>query len=229
MSTEFINDQWRLPNAWNGSESNVNKQSNYSMDFDSGSSDYINVGQTLNIYGSQPRTISCWFNINSFATTSAGDGSHLLGYGTATSLQAFSIAVAKYPNKPNHRIFLHLYSSANDISGTTQILENNWYLATVTYDGSTLKLYLNGNLEGSTSTSSLNTATSDFIIGQGVFSTWNTLNGQIDEVAIWDTPLNAGQIFNDLYQPTATATNKTADLVNNPNLPNPVAWYRMGD
>ena len=34
-----------------------------------------------------------------------------------------------------------------------------------------------------------------------------------------------------LYQPTSTATgnNKTADLVNNPNLPNPVAWYRMGD
>ena len=56
-------------------------------------------------------------------------------------------------------------------------------------------------------------------------------NGQIDEVAIWDTALNAGQIYNDLYQPTATATatNKTADLVNNPNLPNPVAWYRMGD
>ena len=201
----------------------------YSMSFDGANSTYFNAGQSLNIYGSQPRTISCWFNINSFATTPSGDGSHLLGYGTATTSQAFSLAISKYPSNPTHRLFLHVYNSANDISGTTQILENNWYLATVTYDGSTLKLYLNGNLQGSSSTSGLNTATSDFIIGQGVFSTWNTLNGQIDEVAIWDTPLNAGQIFNDLYQPTATATNKTADLVNNPNLPNPVAWYRMGD
>ena len=40
MSTQFTNRQWRLPNAWNGTESNVNKQSNYSMDFD-GSNDYI--------------------------------------------------------------------------------------------------------------------------------------------------------------------------------------------
>ena len=41
--------------------------------------------------------------------------------------------------------------------------------------------------------------------------------------------LTAGQIYNDIYQPTATGTNQTADLVNNPNLPTPVAWYRMGD
>lgn len=204
---------------------------NFSMTFDGAINTSFNAGQSLNIYGSQPRTISCWFNINSFATTPNGDGSHLLGYGTATTLQAFSLAVAKYPNNPTHRIFLHVYNSASDISGTTQILENNWYLATVTYDGSTLKLYLNGNLEGSSSTSSLNTATSDFIIGQGVFSTWNTLNGKLDEVAIFDTALNAGQIYNDIYQPTATApgNNQTADLVNNPNLPTPVAWYRMGD
>ena len=47
MSTEFINDQWRLPNAWNGSESNVNKQSNYSMNFDSASSDYIDAGTAI--------------------------------------------------------------------------------------------------------------------------------------------------------------------------------------
>ena len=53
--------------------------------------------------------------------------------------------------------------------------------------------------------------------------------GEIDEVAIFDTALNAGQIYNDIYQPTATGTNQTADFVNNPNLPNPVAWYRMGD
>ena len=52
---------------------------------------------------------------------------------------------------------------------------------------------------------------------------------ELDEVAIFDTALNAGQIYNDIYQPTATGTNQTADLVNNPNLPNPVAWYRMGD
>ena len=54
-------------------------------------------------------------------------------------------------------------------------------------------------------------------------------DGKIDEVAIFDTALNAGQIYNDIYQPTSTGTNQTADLDTNPNLPTPVAWYRMGD
>jgi hypothetical protein len=183
----------------------------YSMSFD-GTNDSINVGQGLNIYSSQSRTISCWFNINSFATTSAGDGSNLLGYGTAGSLQAFSLAVTKYVNNPNHRLYLHVWNNTYDISGTTQILENNWYLATVTYDGSTLKLYLNGNLEGSSSTSSLNTTTADFIIGQGILSTWNTLNGKIDEVGIWNTALTA-QDVSSIYNATeiVSGVNKTAD------------------
>ena len=187
-NNSYYNDQWRIIN-----EPNQNKVSNYSMEFD-GTNQSINVGQSLNIYSSQSRTISCWFNINSFATTPAGDGSNLLGYGTGSTLQAFSLAVTKYVNNPNHRLYLHVWDNTYDISGTTQILENNWYLATVTYDGSTLKLYLNGNLEGSSSTSSLNTTTSDFIIGQGLQQHWNTLNGKIDQVTVFDYALSPIQV-----------------------------------
>ena len=57
------------------------------------------------------------------------------------------------------------------------------------------------------------------------------LDGQIDEVAIFDTALTADQIKFDLYEPTALVggVEKTADIENNTNLPTPVAWYRMGD
>ena len=67
------------------------------------------------------------------------------------------------------------------------------------------------------------------MIGARFNSTTQSWPNKIDEVAIFDTALNAGQIYNDIYQPTATGTNQTADIANNPNLPNPVAWYRMGD
>ena len=53
------------------------------------------------------------------------------------------------------------------------------------------------------------------------------LDGSIDEVAIFDKALTADQIKFDLYN--ATTTGETADIANNPNLPTPVAWYRMGD
>ena len=55
------------------------------------------------------------------------------------------------------------------------------------------------------------------------------MDGQIDEVAIFNYALNAGQIYNDIYLPTKSGTGLTADLDNNPNLTAPVAWYRMGD
>jgi hypothetical protein len=54
-------------------------------------------------------------------------------------------------------------------------------------------------------------------------------DGQIDEISIFNKVLTADQIKFDLYKPTSEGTNQTADIANNPNLPNPVAWYRMGD
>ena len=55
----------------------------------------------------------------------------------------------------------------------------------------------------------------------------SALVGKLDEFAVWDKELTADQIKFDLYN--ATTTGKTADIANNPNLPTPVAWYRMGD
>ena len=64
MSTEFINDQWRLPN-----NENKDKQSNYSMDFDSASSDYINVGNDVSLQFSSSFSISAWVKIDLNDTT----------------------------------------------------------------------------------------------------------------------------------------------------------------
>jgi hypothetical protein len=49
----------------------------------------------------------------------------------------------------------------------------------------------------------------------------------VDEVAIFNYPLSARQIKQDIYN--GTTTGKTADLNNISNLTAPVAWYRMGD
>ena len=64
--SNYYNRQWRLPNAWNGTESNVNKQSNYSMDFDSASSQNITSSFTGNIYA-----LSLWFNSDTAITNTS--------------------------------------------------------------------------------------------------------------------------------------------------------------
>ena len=54
------------------------------------------------------------------------------------------------------------------------------------------------------------------------------LVGKLDEFAVWDKELTADQIKFEIYG-ASTIANKSADFINNPNLPDPVAWYRMGD
>ena len=136
----------------------------------------------------------------------------------------------------NKTLKFHLWNSATNLLAIDQVItDNDWNLITITGDGTTIRAYKNGSLLSTTqsiSGSTSSTAFSDLRIGANTVSSPSVFfNGQIDEVAIFDTALNAGQIYNDIYQPTASApgNNQTADLVNNPNLPNPVAWYRMGD
>ena len=80
MSTEFFNDQWRIP-----SNENQNKISNYSMEFD-GSVDFVRIAPPKNVF-LQPSeaelnatgySVSAWIKIDSsFASTGgifANDG-----------------------------------------------------------------------------------------------------------------------------------------------------------
>ena len=88
------------------------------------------------------------------------------------------------------------------------------------------KIYINGILENTGSLTGTILSAPDLSIG-GLPNYY--YEGKIDEVGIWNTALTSDQIKFDLYRPTSEGTNQTADLVNNPNLPTPVAWYRMGD
>ena len=110
-------------------------------------------------------------------------------------------------------------------------MTGSWHHIALTWDGSSYKYYFDGSSVATTGSSPIGISGTGFYLGKradGVAST--ELKGGLDEVAIFDTALNADQIKFDLYQPSLPAgSNKTADLVNNPNLPNPVAWYRMGD
>jgi hypothetical protein len=141
-----------------------------------------------------------------------------------------------------------IYCQVNQNTGSRYYITNttaydtNWHhlVFKLIYDSSagtfSLELYIDGASVAVCNTSACGTVpttgTIDFtngstFIGGGITNRY--YNGNIDEVAIFDTALSPGQIYNDIYQPTATGTNQTADLANNPNLPTPVAWYRMGD
>ena len=94
--------------------------------------------------------------------------------------------------------------------------------------GSTITSYINGSVD--TTVTGVTVQTMYNLIGAYTPTGGNKFLGKIDEVAIFNTALSATQIKDDIYNASLPlSSNKTADLENNPNLPTPVAWYRMGD
>lgn len=152
-----------------------------------GAGDYAQVLTTSSLpTGSAPRTIEVWLrtSIDLSAQTESG----IVQYGTATAGNMFGlITSANAPGK------LYFYGHGADLAGVTTLLPNTWYHAAVTYDGSIVKLYLNGQLENQAPIG-LNTVldTSGFLIGNREGSSFWT--GQIDEPALYDRELSTAEI-----------------------------------
>ena len=225
MSTEFINDQWRLPNAWNGSESNVNKQSNYSMDFD-GSSQYVDLGDDDifsfgNSTNDSPFSISAWIYMDSTTNFRI-----LAKYDAPNYEYQFDVG-----GSSNLRFFIFDGTSYRARIGSTLSI-NQWYHVVATYNGvggtnaeNGIKIYVDGvEITGTTSSNGSYTAmhntTAPVYIGR-IASSY--ANGKIDGVSIFNYELSSSQITT-LYGSSSTGIGNPMSLS-----PKPVATYNLGD
>jgi hypothetical protein len=81
---------------------------------------------------------------------------------------------------------LRLSNGAKSVVGDSTLVAGTWYHVYMTYDGATLKIYVNDYLDGSTSaTGTICTSTLGLTIGRGDAYT-SYFNGIIDEVRIYD-------------------------------------------
>ena len=188
----------------------------YSMSFD-GINDYLTVsgGSSLVITGDL--TMSMWFKANSFS-----DYEYILRLtGIETANQDRMIGFKS--SKISTNTFADS-SGAYDVLGNTTLSTGVWYHVAVVYSSNTVIIYLNGNTDSSSITTTMGTfTTANPIIGRSYNNKY--FDGLIDEVGIWNTALTAPQIA-QIYN--ATSTGKTADLstISGSNLK---YWNRMGD
>jgi parallel beta-helix repeat protein len=106
------------------------------------------------------------------------------------------------------------------VSGSTPILNDVWYHAAATYDGTSWQLYLNGNLETLSCPSTCSPAAaprSDSIqgvaIGAMITSTGTALGrfeGLIDEARVWDHARSGAEIAADMDNELASGTGLVA-------------------
>lgn len=90
---------------------------------------------------------------------------------------------------------LGTYLGGSALESTGTIPTNQWTFVAVTYDQSTLRLYLNGSLAAS-STRSLESSTGGMFIGKS--KTGQYWDGKLDNVRIYDRRLTANEV-SDMY------------------------------
>jgi hypothetical protein len=172
-----------------------NAGSAYSFD---GVNDYGTLGITLpNVF-----SVSCWFNINTFSTyVTAGNnliGSEVLStYNNNFPSTGFAIGLNGTPaSYGSHGTSFWCNSGCNNVISSSNVSLNQWVFVTTTYNGSSLKYYVNGILDGTTQSNFVNNSVIA-TIGARIFHSNGPdffLNGKIDDIAIYNRALTASEI-----------------------------------
>ena len=111
-----------------------------------------------------------------------------------------SLAYALYANTDTGKPSAEMYGTSA-LAGTTQLPLNTWTHIAATYDGTTLKLYINGSMVSSKSTSITIRISLDPLRIGGNTKWGEYFNGLIDEVRIYNRALTNLEIENDKNNP----------------------------
>jgi len=218
MSTEFFNDQWRIP-----SNENQNKVSNYSCEFD-GTNTKIEFGDVNGFDRTDAFSGSCWVNLT------GSDNEFILSKQDGSTFKGYML----YVNVDRYLILYIASSSTNRILIRTNstVANNTWQHLVFTYDGSStsagVKLYFNGvnqsltNLGNTSITGSLLDSSVPFQISGRDGTSANGINGQIDQVSVFDYELSATEV-STLYGGGTAITNPMTLS------PKPISYYQLGD
>jgi hypothetical protein len=203
--------------------SSITVAQNYALNFD-GTNDYVSFGSAIGTgsggLGAATFTLELWFKRTGSGTqVSSGSGGvvaiplltmgRVLGDSTNVALDYFlgiNNNAGLAPLNVLAADFEDIASSGNNpIYGTTPIVNDVWYHAAVTYDGTTWVLYLNGNIESTSVANATFHYESEQYVGLGTAmqsggptTSSGYFHGMIDEVRIWNIARTESQIRDNL-------------------------------
>ena len=175
--------------------------STHSIDLD-GTNDYVKTPQAVltNIISADEFAVSGWIKttVGNKYIYSAGNGGTHLGLGIGIDVMSSGAL----------RCFIGYSGSAPQSISTDLVDDGNWHHVACTYDGTTLKTYVNGVQDGSVSAPSPTWSTADtsYIGRQGS----NYFNGDVDELHYYDQHLTDTNISNLYNYNDATGASSPA-------------------
>ena len=173
-----------LPRAIDIAESQADAIGNGSASFN-GSSDYIDLGDSTDFDITNSITLSAWIKADAI-----NQHALLVGRDDGTNRNYY------FDLYTDEKIFWNCKGlSDTQVGSSTIISANEWYHIAGTYDGSNLKLYINGILEDSdASTGSIDNDNVSLTIGAREAGMDRRFNGSISQVGIWQGALTQAQI-----------------------------------
>jgi hypothetical protein len=152
-----------------------------------GVDDSVVSANTINITGSAARTMNIWFRSTGTISTRQA----LAYFGSETT---------------NGRSYIEIEGSqfkfnTGAVSFGGAVVANTWYNGAITFNGSTLLVYLNG-VQVNIGTPTLNTGTGSLILGRFVTNVF-PLTGNIAQFSLYNRALSAQEILRN-YEATKT-------------------------
>jgi hypothetical protein len=173
-----------------------------SAEFD-GASDYI---QLDNAFSHTNHTIAAWVYANDTATWRT-----IYSANDSAATDGIRVAIQN-DDQINYQI--------NNVSKSSPLNQNEWVYFTGSYDGSTLKLYLDGSLIGSQSTSQSVDVSTNARIGQLSYN-GEYYNGNLANVAIWNRALSSDEINSVMWKSYEALSGAESNGLK--------AWYSLDD
>lgn len=95
------------------------------------------------------------------------------------------------------------------LASATALNANTWYHVAATYDGSNMKIYINGILDATKAQTGSVNSTGAFNVGY-LYNTSRNFNGKIDEVRVWKRALSQTEISQNMCNVSVPATSLAA-------------------
>jgi hypothetical protein len=157
-----------------------------------GTSSWVTVADAASLHLTTGMTIEAWVN------PASGSGWRCVVLKEASGGLAYALYSANNASRPSG--FVHTSTDVG-VNGTSAVPLNTWTHVAVTYDGATLRMFVNGAQVNSQSAPGAAIVTSN-ALRIGGDSVWGEyFKGVIDEVRIYNRALSAAEIQTDMNTP----------------------------
>jgi hypothetical protein len=148
----------------------------------------------------KPRSISLWIKFNTVASAN-----YIWGYGGAVNTQYFGL-LQQTVTSGNSDLSLVGWGDTNNIIVSVPLQKEVWYQYNMTYDGTTSKIYRNGELLKSVD--GISRLTKGYILRLGQLNATISINADVDDLKIYNVAMTQEQVAESYNssKPAFTAT-----------------------